>query len=644
MQEFDKAFVEGILCSLDEQSRLFPQFAFTKSNNGLKLLGAGGFSSVYEMYDKARPELPFALKVIGLKRHTISSAEFRNTSRIQWILCQESNYIMRVLDARELLLFFDDKGNITEVKDAAKDRINTEIKDAADEGAITEIKTAANKAWEEKGNSLHLQFVLTERLDQLIEKDRFGRARLLRKELNTETEVLRLAFEIGQALALTHNNKCLHRDIKIENIFWDTSEQVYKLGDFGIAKWAEDGNAETIVYTDGYGAPEIERRLYDSYNATADIYSLGITLYLLLNDLRFPGSDGYYPKVEVQYHPEFVFPAPVHASEEMARVIRKMCSFYAEDRYQSMNGVLLELSMVLDSEGVDASDELFQLADIATETYKEEKAEADEAEESKEWTKSRAKTRAERKEEQRIVDIIYREESIKYFVAITILLTLLFKGLQPDSSMVTNWMFFALPAAVLFEALLQRVKEFYLFFGTVVLVFAGFSIYSAGLTVPHIILILCVLVGRPVLALAGAVSTGFWMLLEITGRLAVLDYIEKWDLGWIILIALALVVHRYFYMRIEWEKSTYIRIFLGMYVYVTFFLVLFLAGVVLLILQKCSVIVVPDIVGRMHLIRTGIISYAAMCLFEWRDGVFDEEDQAIEEGEESAEDDELLDE
>ena len=363
-------------------------------------------------------------------------------------------------------------------------------------------------------------------------------------------------------------------------------------------------------------------------------------MYLLLNDLRFPGSDGYYSKVEVQYDPEFVFPAPVHASEEMSRVIRKMCSFYSEDRYQSMNEVLMELSRVLDSGRTTASDELFELADIATETYKEEKAEDDEGEEAKE----RTKTRAERKEEQRIVDIVYREESTKYFVAITILLTLLFKGLQPDSSMVTNWMFFALPAAVLFEALLQRVNEFHLFFGAVVVVFAGFSIYSTGLTVPHIILILCVLIGRPVLTLAGAAATGLWMLSEITGRPQILDYIEKWDLGWMILVVLALVVHRYFYMTIQLEKTTYTRVFLGMTVYVIFFLVMFFAGAVLLILQKCSVIVVPDIVGRMHFIRTGIISYFAMCLFAWRDGIFDEEEQVIEGGEESVEDDELLDE
>ena len=615
MQEFDKAFVEDVLGVLDERSCLFPQFTFTKSDRGLKLLGTGGFSSVYEMYDKERPKLQYALKVTGFQRHTVSSMEFQSTSRIQWILCQESNYIVRILDTRQLLLFFDDKGSITEIKDAAKE------------------------AWKENGNSLYLQFVLMEKFDELIEKNRFHKVRLLREELNAESEVFKLAFEIGQALALTHHNKYLHRDIKIENIFWDASERVYKLGDFGIAKWAEDGNAETIVYTDGYGAPEIERRLYDSYNATADIYSLGITLYLLLNDLRFPGSDGYYSKVEVQYDPEFVFPAPAHASEGMARVIRKMCSFYPEDRYQSMNEVLMELSIVLDSEGTTASDELFELADIATETYKEE-AETDEGEEPKE----RAKTRAERKEEKKIIDRFYLEESIKYFVAITLLLTLLFKGLQTDSSMITNWMFFALPAVVLLEALLQRVKEFHLFFGTVVLVFAGFSIYSTGLTVPHIIMILCVLIGRPVLTLAGAVSTGFWMLLEVTGRFEVLDYLGKWDLGWIILIVVALVVNRYFYMRIKWEKTTLIRGFRGISIYDKMFLVMFFAGVVLLILQKCNVIVVPDIVGRMHFIRTGSISFTAMCILDWWDGVVDEEDQAIEEGEESAEDDELLDE
>ena len=520
LQEFDKAYVESVLCALDEQDCLFPQFALTKLNNELKLLGTGGFSSVYEMYNKERPEMPFALKVIGFQRHTISSVEFWNTGRIQWILCQESKYITRVLDARELVLVFDDNDVITEVKDATKE------------------------VWEETEKTLHLQFVLMEKLEELIEKDRFSKVKLLRDDPNTGSEVLKFAFEIGQALATAHTNKCLHRDVKLENVFWDANEKIYKLGDFGIAKWAEDGNAETIVYTDGYGAPEIERRLYDSYNATADIYSLGITFYLLLNDLKFPGSDGYYSKVEVQYNPEFVFPAPIHASEGMTRIIRKMCSFYSEERYQTMNEVLAELSMLLDSEDIDEADELFELADVATETFREEKFEEEEDE-----PKEREKTRAERKEEQKIVDILYREDSTKYFFAITIIMTLLFKGLQPDASMISNWMFFVIPAAVLLEALLQKIKEFHLVLGVAIVVVSTISIYSLGLTVPHIILLLCVLIGCPVLTLASGVATGLWMLLEYTGKLGSLNCISKWDLGWILLIILLLVVNRYFNMR-----------------------------------------------------------------------------------------------
>lgn len=614
IQEFNKEYVESVLCALDDHSCLFPQFALEKVNSELKLLGAGGFSSVYEMYNKERPELSFALKVIGFERHTISSTEFWNTGRIQWILCQESKYIMRILDARELVLIFDENGVITEVKDATKE------------------------VWEETEKTLHLQFVLMEKLDELIEKDRFAKVKLLREELGTSSEVIKFAFEIGQALATAHTNKCLHRDIKIENIFWDANEQIYKLGDFGIAKWAEDGNAETIVYTDGYGAPEIERRLYDSYNATADIYSLGITLYLLLNDLKFPGSDGYYSKVEVQYNPEFVFPAPIHASEGMTRIIRKMCSFYSGERYQTMNEVLADLAMILDSEDIEDTDELFELADVATETFKGEKH-AKVEEEGKE----REKTRAERKEEQKIIDILYREDSTKYFFATTLILTLLFKGLQPDSSMITNWMFFVIPAAVLMEALLQSIKEFHLVLGAVITVLSAISIYSLGLTVPHIVLILCVLIGCPVLTLASGVSTGLWMLLEYTGKLGFLDYIYKWDLGWILLIILLLVVNRYFHMRIEWEKTTYIRAYLGVYIYDKMFLVMTLVGIVLFVLQKCNVIAVPDIVGRMHFVRTGIISFVAMCFFAWWDGAFDD-DPVIEEGEELADDDEFMDE
>ena len=46
-------------------------------------------------------------------------------------------------------------------------------------------------------------------------------------------------------MLVIHNSGYLHRDIKLENIFWDEESRQYKLGDFGIAKYIGDGDAET---------------------------------------------------------------------------------------------------------------------------------------------------------------------------------------------------------------------------------------------------------------------------------------------------------------------------------------------------------------------------------------------------------------
>lgn len=615
MSVFDKDTVNRVIMQLDDCGFLFPQFELSKINNEPVLLGYGGFSSVYEMSNRERTDIKFALKVTGFERHTISSVSFWDTEKIQWILCQESKYIARVLEARELLVDVDEHGKVIGVLDVSKER------------------------WEEESEKgFHLQFVLMEKLEKIIEKDRFKKVSLLKEKLNTEEEVLKFALEIGLALNMAHDYSVLHRDIKLENVFWDDYEKIYKLGDFGIAKYAEDGSAETVVYTDGYGAPEIERRLCDYYNATADIYSFGITLYLLLNNLKFPGSEGYYPKVEVQYNPDYVFPAPVNASEGMTKVIRKMCSFRAEDRYQCMADVLSDLVMNNELEGADISEELI---DMATETYREEKIMQEQIE-----PEERPKTRAERREEQKLIDQLYKEDSIKFGIVITLILALLFRGMQEDVSIANNWFFLALPVAVLFEALFQRIKEFRLFFGALTVGLIGISAFQMGITMPHIIMAMVVLIGCPVLTASGAVATGIWIGLLLSGKLPFLDFLWKYDLGWILLVALFIAVNRYFHMRIEWEKTTYIRAYLGIYVYNKGFLVMILAGIVLLILQHFEVITIPELVNRIHLIRTGTISFIAVCFLYWWDGYLDEDKELVESevGDEGLEDVDSLDE
>lgn len=598
MLNFDKETVNHLITQLDDDGYLFPQFELSKLNSEPIVLGYGGFSSVFEMVNKERPDVKYALKVIGFERHTLSSSNFWDTGKIQWILCQDTKYIVRVLDARELKIDIDENEKILHVSDVVKE------------------------SWEEEEQKeLHLQFVLMEKLDRIIEKNRFKKVSILKDELRTEKEVLKFAFEIGQALNTAHSYSVLHRDIKLENIFWDDFEKIYKLGDFGISKYSEDGNAETVVYTDGYGAPEIERRLYDYYNITADIYSFGITLYLLLNNLKFPGSDGYYPKVEVQYNPDYVFPAPENGSEGITKVIRKMCSFRAEDRYQNMAQVLNDLYIC---EKIDDSEMPAELVDMVTETYHQENVKEDEGEE-------RPKSRAERKQEQKIVDQLYKEDSVKYGIFITLILTLLFRGMHGELTETYNWLFLSLPVMVLFEAMFQRIKEFHLFFGALTVGVVCISSFQIGVTMPHIIMLLAVIIGCPVLTVASSISTGLWFGLVISHKLTFLAVIWKYDLGWIFLIILFIAVNRYFHMRIEWEKTSYIRAYIGTFVYDKAFLVMIGIGMVLWILQKMQLIMIPEIINRMHFIRCGVITFIVICILFWWDGYLDDEEDLTEE-------------
>ncbi len=104
-------------------------------------------------------------------------------------------------------------------------------------------------------------------------------------------DVIQLGTDILDALSLCHKNKILHRDIKDDNILV-SSNGIYKLGDFGISKKLWDcSRARTIAGTLHYMAPEVYMSK-EGYDYTADIYSLGIVLYKLLNYNRYP----FYPK------------------------------------------------------------------------------------------------------------------------------------------------------------------------------------------------------------------------------------------------------------------------------------------------------------------------------------------------------------
>ena len=157
----------------------------------------------------------------------------------------------------------------------------------------------------------------------------------------SEKDVAKVGMDICNALNVCAEKNIIHRDIKPENIFV-TEYGVFKLGDFGIARQLEDMSSSMSQRgTFNYMAPEIERRTH--YDASVDVYSLGLVLYKCLNNNRLPFLDPskqiYTPKERTQALRLRMqgedLPRPVNASDEMWAVLQKACAFDPKNRYQT---------------------------------------------------------------------------------------------------------------------------------------------------------------------------------------------------------------------------------------------------------------------------------------------------------------------
>lgn len=158
----------------------------------------------------------------------------------------------------------------------------------------------------------------------------------------TEEEVKKFALDISNALAICSKNGIIHRDIKPDNIFIDKFGS-FKLGDFGVARRLE-GTMSVMSKkgTYSYMAPEVFKG--EKYDCRADIYSLGMVMYKLLNRNRDPFLDVNSELVSFKDRNEAIerrrsgerLPAPVDASPSMAAVILKACEYRPENRYSSV--------------------------------------------------------------------------------------------------------------------------------------------------------------------------------------------------------------------------------------------------------------------------------------------------------------------
>lgn len=102
-----------------------------------------------------------------------------------------------------------------------------------------------------------------------------------RRKALTEPETRYYMKQILHGVHYLHQNRIIHRDLKLGNLFLN-DDLVVKIGDFGLAAKIEyDGERKkTLCGTPNYIAPEILNKKGHSFEV--DIWSMGCIMYTLL--------------------------------------------------------------------------------------------------------------------------------------------------------------------------------------------------------------------------------------------------------------------------------------------------------------------------------------------------------------------------
>ena len=246
--------------------------------------------------------------------------------------------------------------------------------------------------------------------------------------------IIHLGIDMCKALEFCKKAHVIHRDIKPANLFVST-DGVYKLGDFGVAKRLEEtGYAGSKQGTILYMAPEVYAN--KPYDTRADILSLGLVMYQLLNNGELPFDSGEFSEEKQgeafrkRMRGEKI-PMPALGGNVLGKIVCRACEYEYHKRYNTPREMREELEQLLDSQ--DGEMVLFPVDDV-------EEEESRSLENAKTLTSKGAQTSDKEVEEPAVVP------SKKIFLIIALLLfciivgtfAILFNKVFSDSIKPTN--------------------------------------------------------------------------------------------------------------------------------------------------------------------------------------------------------------
>ncbi|KAL4512062.1 hypothetical protein ABPG72_005064 [Tetrahymena utriculariae] len=145
-----------------------------------------------------------------------------------------------------------------------------------------------------------------------------------------EEEAKIIFSQLVEAVKYCHRKYIVHRDIKLENVLYDSNTQTVKLIDFGFSIALAPGTKLNIFCgTPSYMAPEIVNK--KDYTFPVDTWALGILLFKALNgNFPFRGQDDkeLYRKInscKLDFQP--------HVSTQARSLISKILRHNSNERY-----------------------------------------------------------------------------------------------------------------------------------------------------------------------------------------------------------------------------------------------------------------------------------------------------------------------
>ncbi len=163
-----------------------------------------------------------------------------------------------------------------------------------------------------------------------------------------EAEALSHAFQLCDVLMYLHSRQppIIYRDLKPGNIMVEADSGILKLIDFGIVRFYKPGKHKDtkLLGTPGFAPPEQYGK--GQTDARSDIFSLGVTLHVLLTNLDVASDPWNYPPVRM-LNPQ--------VSKRLEQTIQRATELEVENRYQSIAEMRAALVRCRDGARIAAS-------------------------------------------------------------------------------------------------------------------------------------------------------------------------------------------------------------------------------------------------------------------------------------------------